>query len=141
MDSTVAKALVSMIMGHFDEYSVLYLEMGSTYKQTEKCLSSDRLSELFIKLKALMSSDQSCDTCIFISNKVDESTYQSSEECFPDLSKDKNPKISLLKYTHIIWANRRKRSHILSCRVTMLKELQKLAGKTHMNRKLQELSE
>ena len=31
----------------------------------------------------------SCNTCISISNKVDEYTYQIREECSPTLSKDK----------------------------------------------------
>lgn len=34
----------------------------------------------------------SCDTCISVSNRVDEHTYQSSEECPPTFSKCKNPK-------------------------------------------------
>lgn len=40
---------------------------------------------------------QSCDTCIFISNKLDVCTYQGSEKCSPTLSKCKSPKMSHLK--------------------------------------------
>lgn len=35
--------------------------------------------------------------CVFISNRVDEHTYQSSESCSPTLSKGKNPKSTHLK--------------------------------------------
>ena len=35
--------------------------------------------------------------CLFISNRVNEHTYQSSEECSPTLSKGKNPKSTQLK--------------------------------------------
>lgn len=40
---------------------------------------------------------QSCDTCTFINNRVNEHMYQSGEECSPTSSKGKNPKSSHLK--------------------------------------------
>ena len=58
---------------------------------------ADLLSESRFKLTNLGGSVQSCDICISISNRVDECTYQSSEECSPTLSKGKNPKSSHLR--------------------------------------------
>lgn len=105
------RTLVSMIT-ECSSKNTAYWGDGINLSRRDRTTFASRLADWLTKLcfnpPNLQGSVQSCDTCIFIRNTVDKHTYQTTEECFPTLSKGKNPKSGHVKciYTHVVWGNK-----------------------------------